>query len=447
MAPRATQQSRASQGKKKGSGASQHARRADDSDENDSEDANDDEQEGDGDEDEDMAGGEQAGSQKKGKKPNKGSVGGSGSGGGGTLSDEVKRTHLDELQRLSKNIVRLALSMTGKRAKLTRSDINAHALPPKSKAFNAAFIGAQKILRNTFGMELVEMMSRTERDKLGEEAPREEGGAKRKSQASSKSYVLRSTLPPALIKVASAKDNDLLTAEIQDLRDLGLVGDNEDDDAREGPLGSLLAWKSVESLALTGVLQLILCLILVNGRSIPEPQLKNQLKHFHLHWSSSFPMPAHHTEKEITLDAYLTRMKNEEMLDYITVSTMGGGGATQASATQHRRKSRVTADEGQVVEWKWGVRAHAEISEESVAQFMTSFMKTQWKDEQEALLAQDEDDEAAGGANPQKKNKQKGTFEERREELKAKADKYGATVYKDIVRAAGGSLTEIKPVA
>lgn len=155
-------------------------------------------------------------------------------------------------------------------------------------------------------------------------------------------------------------------------------------------------------------------------------------------------MPAHHTEREITLDGFLTRMKNEEMLDFVTVSAMGGGGATQA--TQGRRKSRAAAEEGQVVEWKWGVRAHAEISEESVAQFMTSFMRTQWKDEQELLLEPDEEEDGRN-ANPRKKNKQKGTIEERLEEVRVKAEKYGATVYKDIVRAAGGSLTQIKSVA
>ncbi|KAG9004065.1 hypothetical protein FRB94_002714 [Tulasnella sp. JGI-2019a] len=430
MAPRATQQTHPSQSKKKGRGASQRARR--DEDHDNSSEQDDDEQDYEGGA---MAG---AGSQMKSKKLK---AAGAGTGGGGALSGE-------ELQRLSKNIVRLALAMQGKRGKLTRAEINLKALPEKSKAFNPAFAGAQRILRDTFGMELVELMSRTERDKLGEEPEKEEAGAKKKATVGAKAYILRSTLPPALIKAASVKDNELLAAEIKDLQDLGLASEGEDDDRTGRPQGVLLAWKSVEPVALTGVLQVILCLILVNGRSMPEAQLKNQLKHFHLHWNSVFPMPGHETEKEITLERYLDRLKIEEMLDSVTVAALGAaGGATQALATQNRRKSRATADENQVVEWKWGVRAHAEISEESVAQFMTSFMKNQWKEEEERLLDQDEEDEAAANANSRKKNKQKGTIEERRRELAEKANKYAATVYQDIVRAAGGSLTEIKPTA
>lgn len=151
-------------------------------------------------------------------------------------------------------------------------------------AFSGAFSGAQKILRDTFGMQMVELMSRNDRDKIGEDEKKDQGkptgrnsgtlqnirtlihpylGAKK-----SGTYILRSVLTPALIKAATTKDNDLHDAELQNLVDTGFA--QEVDDVIDAPEGTLLSWDTVESVALTGVLQVILCLILANGRSIPE---------------------------------------------------------------------------------------------------------------------------------------------------------------------------------
>lgn len=85
---------------------------------------------------------------------------------------------------------------------------------------------------------------------------------------SSKLYIVRSCLDAKLIRAATTQDNELQEAEMDDLVDRGLATDK--DEIPDRPLGTLLAWKNMEPMALTGVLQLVLCLILVNGRSLPE---------------------------------------------------------------------------------------------------------------------------------------------------------------------------------
>lgn len=74
-------------------------------------------------------------------------------------------------------------------------------------------------------------------------------------------------MDPELVRKANTKIGELQQAEIQNMKDLGLVNDEED---FEPPRGSILGWSSSDSVELTGVLYILLCLILVNGRSINE---------------------------------------------------------------------------------------------------------------------------------------------------------------------------------
>lgn len=86
--------------------------------------------------------------------------------------------------------------------------------------------------------------------------------------ASSKQYILRSTLHPTLIEAASVWDADIEAAEREDIKNLY---------AKEGdrrPEGTLIAWKHAgsEQLGATGVLHVILALILVNGRVLTDSE-------------------------------------------------------------------------------------------------------------------------------------------------------------------------------
>ncbi|KAJ3273985.1 Melanoma-associated antigen F1 [Terramyces sp. JEL0728] len=85
-----------------------------------------------------------------------------------------------EQDRLVKNLVRLAVYTENKRIPLTRDEITKKVLLDKSKAFLVVFQRAQARLKDIFGMELVQIVSREKK--------------KQAQTKFSKSYVLRSVL-------------------------------------------------------------------------------------------------------------------------------------------------------------------------------------------------------------------------------------------------------------
>lgn len=153
------------------------------------------------------------------------------------------------------------------------------------------------------------------------------------------------------------------------------------------------------------------------------------------------PVGPHSTSKDITLETYLGMLSDSQMLDRIKVAQPGG----PAVGGQGRRKSmKIDEEEGGMYEWKWGTRAHAEISETSVAEFMVEFLKARFVEDGRRAIAEDEEEAEAnppprGGKNPKPK-----TTEERHEELKQNAKRFASTIFKDIERAAGKNLTTIQ---
>ncbi|CAE7133854.1 unnamed protein product [Rhizoctonia solani] len=103
-------------------------------------------------------------------------------------------------------------------------------------------------------------------------------------------------------------------------------------------------------------------------------------------------------------------------------------------------------EDGATTEWKWGSRAHAELGEKAVAEFMVDFMveraikdaarqlrrnaQTQGGDEEE-----DEDDEGVGRAQRDERAKDKAALE-------ARAEKMRETMMRDVERSAGGHLSD-----
>jgi melanoma-associated antigen len=77
--------------------------------------------------------------------------------------------------------------------------------------------------------------------------------------ASAKQYIVRSTLDSELIQVACTVDEDIQAQEQED------AGDSE------APIsGSILAWQIHDQIPAYGTLCVILSLILVNGKTIPD---------------------------------------------------------------------------------------------------------------------------------------------------------------------------------
>ncbi|ETI28225.1 hypothetical protein G647_00674 [Cladophialophora carrionii CBS 160.54] len=104
---------------------------------------------------------------------------------------------------LIKKLVRLALATEYSRTPLRRSDISAKILKDANTntggsraSFQKVFEGAQKVLQDTFGMQMIELPGR-EKTSLKERRT-QATQTKVSSSASSKSWVLVSTLPPEL---------------------------------------------------------------------------------------------------------------------------------------------------------------------------------------------------------------------------------------------------------
>jgi hypothetical protein len=63
----------------------------------------------------------------------------------------------EQREQLARKLVRYALSCEYSRQPIRRTDISAKVLGPSSRQFRAVFAEAQLMLRETFGMEMMEL--------------------------------------------------------------------------------------------------------------------------------------------------------------------------------------------------------------------------------------------------------------------------------------------------
>ena len=99
--------------------------------------------------------------------------------------------------------------------------------------------------------------------------------------ASSKTFIVRSVLDPAIIERAARVDPQILACERKGLPDINRDED-EDEDVADG---AIIAWKKADQLAAFGTLQVVLSLILVSGRAIHDRQCSASLS---LRWPDFF---------------------------------------------------------------------------------------------------------------------------------------------------------------
>ncbi|KAJ6500519.1 MAGE family-domain-containing protein [Mycena sanguinolenta] len=360
-------------------------------------------------------------------------------GGNMDVDDEdEEQDGKSDLDRAAYALVRLAMFTEHKRVPLRRDEISKKVLGSNGRAFNRVFTTAQGILRNTFGMELVELRSRAELDKDTaapgtqnqddlEEARKAAGVKKKSAAAGSKTYILRSTLDSRIIAEAALTREEILEEEAADA-----PSDDDDDDENGGggaTYGSIISWSNADQVGALGVLYVILALILVSGRVMGDQDLRAMLKRMRLPNGSSVAFSATATHRELPLDAYLTLLLRQGFLDRQQV----GGDAAANKAANKGKRSRVQAadDEGQTTyEWRWGARAQSEVGEKAVAEFVAEFMV---QEERQGLDDGDEEEEGGGAtAGRARANK-------RRADAANKLEKMA----KGIERAAGGQLAEI----
>ncbi|KAF8839978.1 MAGE-domain-containing protein, partial [Paxillus ammoniavirescens] len=322
------------------------------------------------------------------------------------------------------DLVRLALFTEHKRVPLRREEINKKVLSSNTRSFNVVFERAQRLLRKTFAMELVELQSRSyrEQDPAGGDDLHNATGVKKKAAAAgSKTYILRSVLDISVIEHAALTDERLLEEQIAE----GLDDDDDEDMPRN--YGSIISWSTADQLAALGMLHVILALILVNGRSISELELRGNLKRLRIPSSGTVPTNAQSTHRGMPIDTYLSQLVRQGYIDRVRLGdnkAAGGKRGRGPAATQ------VNADDNQAYEWRWGTRAHSEIGEQSIASFVAEFMIDRTR-QNEAEEDEEENDGPARGRGRGKK-KQGGV------------EKRLATMLKAIERASGGNLADIK---
>ncbi|KAK0497975.1 MAGE-domain-containing protein [Armillaria luteobubalina] len=336
------------------------------------------------------------------------------------VDDEENDPRDDDLVRKSNQLVRLALFAEHKRNPLRREDISKKVLGSNTRAFNQVLQLAQTTLQKTFGMELVELRSRAElgKDSIGgdddlEEARKAVGVKKKAAAAGSKSYILRSVLNPTIIEEAAQVSEKILEQEALEEDD----NDDDDDDERGArSYGSLISWSHTDQIGSLGILYIILALILVSGRVLSDAELRAHLKKLRQPMSGSVMFDAHATHKSVPMEAYMNTIIRQGFVERVVVGDAKKGKGKRVRATQGDDES------GATYEWRWGNRAHSEVGEKAIAQFVAEFMVG----EQEA-----EDEEDDGGRARGKR---------RQDRAQNKVEKMAA----GIERAAGGNLSDLK---
>ncbi|KAL1942185.1 hypothetical protein VTO73DRAFT_6249 [Trametes versicolor] len=295
-----------------------------------------------------------------------------------------------ELDRKARDLVRLALFHEQRRTALKRDEISKKVLGSNSRSFNTVFAAANGLLRDTFGMELVELHS-TSADKDISEKDAEmlkATGAKKKATATgTKNYILRSLLDAALIEKASAPDAEIRELEQSEHPDANEEFAEDDNKVGTRSIGSIFAWQHADQLASVGILYVILALILVEGRVISDNDLRAILKRLQLPANAPIPLSSQTTTQNQTIDAHLAQLTRQGFLEKARV----GNGARKGTK-RGRGGAGAANDDGTLAayEWRWGPRALAEVGERAVAQFVAEFMA--------ARPGEDDADEDAVGA-------------------------------------------------
>lgn len=212
------------------------------------------------------------------------------------------------------------------------------------------------MLKTTFAYELVEMRARNQENPLlVEQAEKldERVGAKRqrteptrKDMSASATWMLRSTLPPAVLQELGRRDT-------QD--------------------AALVDWSMDAQLGGMGLLFLILSIILLCGRRVDEGRLRAYLAQLSLSVDRALPsalQPFHGSDEgetstqsrqrfsgdhKLTLETYMAQLQRQGYLEKVRVETVrGSDGSAQAPAAEYR----------------WGPRAEVEIGEQAVGAFV-----------------------------------------------------------------------------
>ena len=212
------------------------------------------------------------------------------------------------------------------------------------------------------------------------------------------------------------------------------AGRNEDDDDEPGSSraagssrapqgsGSMVDWNKADGqLGSMGLTFLILSLILLNGRSLPDDQFRALLHRLGLQKTKQLPetlrpdsaMPHDQstqrrgrnsdaataatdtTARPSSLQKFLDQLLKQQYLE--VTSSVVTRGTTQQNTQRRGRRSAEGANGGdERMEWRWGPRAEVEIGEVAVADFVSAVYVDAAGDQTQA--AGDAEESNAGAA-------------------------------------------------
>ncbi|KAG1858529.1 MAGE-domain-containing protein [Suillus subluteus] len=335
-----------------------------------------------------------------------------------------------ELDRKASDLVRFALFMEQRRTLIRREDINKKVLGSNSRLFNSVLERAQKLLKKTFAMELVELQSRNYREQDNvvagddlQEARNATGVKKKTAAAGSKTYILRSVLDPIIIEEAARTDERLYEEQIADCQE-----DGDDDDDMPRSYGCIISWSTADQVGALGVLHVILAIILASGRSMTDLELRAHLKRLGLSSNESISMNTQSTHKSLPIDTYLGQLMKQGYIDRIKLGDTKAAGGKRGRAPA---ATQANQDENQAFEWHWGHRSYSEIGEQAIATFVAEFMVERNRDND----GEDDDDDGKAARDRGKGRARAGD---------GGGDKKVKNVYGAIERAAGGNLSDVK---
>lgn len=357
----------------------------------------------------------------------------------------------DGIKRKANDLARLALFSELRRTPLRRSDISIKVFKKEnSRIFPVVFNHAQKILRSSFGYEMVELRARgTDNEQIllaqsqaqtqRRRAPEKEDEKDTKVKGVlSKSYVLVSVLPNKLISRITQP-----SATLEHVPDYTVGGNRGNISGTEGVL---LDWKrSNADLGKTGLTMLILALVLVNNRVMPEDQLRSYLRRMGLKGILPESLQSHpelasgglvgRDSDGIMLDDFLANLVKQDYLERTRVSTTAATSAASMDASMARRRTQARgnvkrtrngdSDAVEDFELRWGSRAEVEIGETAAASFIADIcLKNNNADLEEEEEEEEQEAETQNGLGSARERRKK-----RREQI-----------LREVQRAAGSSL-------
>ncbi|GAB1312182.1 hypothetical protein MFIFM68171_02392 [Madurella fahalii] len=220
----------------------------------------------------------------------------------------------DESSQLIKNLVRYALACEYSRTPIRRDGIRDKVLGPNGKLFKKVFAGAQKQLRATFGMEMVELPTK-DRNLMTTEQKRKAAKSQTQKEPSSNAYVLVSVLPeryttPAIIAPSKVQ-------------------------SPEGEASYMALYT------------MIISIITLSGGELSDPRLRRHLTRLNAVENMPSMNPHDETSPSEKTDIVLQRMIKQGYLVKVT-------------------ESKTTGDEDSTT-WHVGPRGKVEVDKESIA--------------------------------------------------------------------------------